>query len=182
MLFFDDFSDTNTGWDQVNESDYSTDYYQGAYRIFVNTASSDSWANPGDQMFDDVILEVDATKIAGPNDNDFGMICRYNDTKNFYNAVISSDGYYGITKVSSGTSQVLGWDQLVYRDLISQGETNNHIRFDCIGSELTLYVNGQQLDQQTDDEFTSGNVGLIAGTYDTPGADILFDNFKVFAP
>ena len=142
----------------------------------------DSWANPDSNVFSDVSIEVDATKNSGPDDNDFGVICRYQAVDQFYYAVISSDGFYGITKVSTDTTNLLGATELQPSDAINQGTASNHIRFDCQGDVLTLYVNGQQVDQQTDSEYTSGNVGLIAGTYDTPGTDILFDNFSVYQP
>jgi len=182
QLFYDDFSDPNSGWDQVDETDYSTNYYQNAYRIRVNTDMTDSWANPGGHNFGDVIIEADATKNGGPDDNDFGLICRYLDIDRYYYAIISSDGYYGISKSTSESTTILGGDSLVYSDAINQGFATNHIRFDCVGDSLTLSINGQVLDQQTDGEYTSGNVGLLAGTYDTPGTDILFDNFGVYAP
>ena len=182
ILFYDDFSDINSGWDRVNESNYSTGYYQGSYRITVNAKSSDSWANPAGQDFTDVSIEADATKNGGPDDNDFGLICRYLDTDRFYYAVVSSDGYYGITKVSSEASSLLGRDSLEYSDAIHQGYAMNQLRFDCIGPELTLYVNRELVDQQTDSDYTHGNVGLIAGSYDTPGTDILFDNYGVYVP
>ena len=143
---------------------------------------SDSWANPDNNVFSNVSVEVDATKMGGPDDNDFGVICRYQGTDQFYYAVISSDGYYGITKVTSATSTLLGRDSLEFSDAINQGIATNHIRFDCSGNLLTLYVNGQQIDQQTDGDYITGNVGLIAGTYDTPGTDVLFDNFFVYQP
>jgi hypothetical protein len=181
-LFHDDFSDPNSGWDRIDETDFFTDYYNNAYRITVNTDMSDSWANPDSNLFGDVIIEVDAVKNGGPDDNDFGVICRYQSSNQFYYAVISSDGYYGITKVTSASSVTLGRDDLGYSDFINQGVATNHVRFDCIGDMLTLYINGNQIDQQSDTEYSSGNVGLLAGTYDTPGTDILFDNFFVFQP
>jgi len=182
LLFSDDFSDPNSGWDRVNETDYLSDYYENAYRILVNKDMMDIWANPDDLSFVDVSIEADSTKNGGPDDNDFGLICRYQDLDHYYYGIITSDGYYGIIKASSDGSNALGRDSLGYSDLIHQGFTNNHIRFDCIGDMLTLYVDGVQLDQQTDSEYTSGNVGLTAGTYNTPATDILFDNFKVYQP
>ena len=182
VLFSDDFSDTGSGWDRVDQADFYTDYYENAYRIIVNSDMSDSWANPDDNVFGDVIVEVDATKNAGPDDNDFGLICRYQGAEQFYYGVISSDGYFGITKVTSSSSDLIGRDSLEFSDAINQGLATNHIRFDCTGNVLTLYVNGQQVDQQTDSDYSTGNVGLIAGTYDTAGTDILFDNFFVYQP
>jgi hypothetical protein len=182
LLFSDDFSDPNSGWDKINETKYYSDYYNNAYRISVNSSMSDNWANPDDKVFGDVSVEVDATKNGGPDDNDFGLICRYLDVNKFYYAVISSDGYYGITKVTSDSSTLIGRDSLEFSEAINQGTATNHIRFDCNGNVLTLYVNGQQIDKQTDSEYTTGNVGVIAGTYDTSGTDILFDNFFVYRP
>ncbi len=182
VIYADDFSDPNSGWDRADEADYFTDYYSGAYRIIVNTDMSDSWANPDDNLFNDTITEVDTVKNGGPDMNDFGLICRYQGVDQFYYAIITSDGYYGISKVTSDSSEILGTGELSSSKLINRGDATNHIRFDCVGDMLTLYVNGRQIDQQTDSTYTSGNVGLIAGTYDTAGTDILFDNFYVLQP
>ncbi|PWB51546.1 MAG: hypothetical protein C3F13_14010 [Anaerolineales bacterium] len=182
LLLFDDFSDPESGWDRVDEADYFTDYYSDTYRIIVYTDLSDSWANPGDNSFGDVHIEVDATKNGGPDDNDYGIICRYQSADDFYYGVISSDGYYGILKVIGGSADQLGYSELQFSETIRQGTQPNHMRFDCAGDVLSLYVNGQLLDQQNDSDLTQGNVGLLAGTYDIPGTDILFDNFTVTRP
>jgi hypothetical protein len=182
ILFSDDFSNTDKKWDQINETTRITDYYNDAYRIMINDTNSDTWANPGNESFTDVQIEVDATKNGGPDDNDFGIICRYTDVDNFYYGVISSDGYYAIMKMSGGTGSPMGQDSMLQTDQIAQGVATNHIRFDCIGPTLTLYINGTQVDQETDSEYTTGNVGLVAGTFTTAGTDILFDNFFVYKP
>ena len=182
VLFSDEFSDTSKKWDQVSDSTGNTDYYNNAYRIVVNEVSYDAWANPGNESFIDTRIEVDATKNGGPVDNDFGIICRYIDSSQFYFGVVSSDGYYGIMKMTSDGSKPIGKDSMLESDKISQGVATNHIRFDCVGSTLTLYVNNSQIDQQTDADYTAGNIGLLAGTFATGGTDILFDNFYVYKP
>ncbi len=182
VLFSDDFSNTDNKWDQVTETTRTTDYYNNAYHIVVDDTNSDAWANPGKESYTDLHIEVDATKNGGPDDNDFGIICRYTDVDQFYYGVISSDGYYGIMKMTSDGGALIGEDNLLQSDKIVQGTATNKIRFDCVGTTLTLYVNGSQLDQQTDSDYTAGNVGLIAGTFDTSGTDILFDNFFIYKP
>ncbi len=182
LLFSDDFTDTSKKWDQVSETTRSTDYYNGAYRMTVNDTNSDTWSNPGKQSFTDTRIEVDATKNGGPDDNDFGVICRYTDVDKFYYGVISSDGYYGIMKMTSNGGTPVGSDKMGESDRVTKGAATNHIRFDCIGSTLTLFVNGNQVDQQTDADYTAGNAGLIAGTFSEAGTDILFDNFMVYKP
>jgi hypothetical protein len=180
ILFSDDFSNASKNWDQVADNSGSTEYYNDAFRIIVNAANYSAWANPGNESFVDTRVEVDALKNAGPDDNEFGIICRYMDTNRFYYAVVSSDGYYGILKMSSSGSAPIGRDSMLESDRITQGAAINRIRFDCVGSTLTLYVNGFQLDRQNDSEYTTGNVGLLAGTFATTGTDILFDNFFVY--
>jgi hypothetical protein len=181
LLFQDDFSDTSSGWDRVTADTGVTDYAEGVYRIYVNESGTDVWANPGLE-FSDVTVQVEAIKIGGPDDNDFGVICRSVDTSNFYFFVISSDGYYGIGKVSNAGQELIGMDAMQPSEAILQGEASNTIRADCVGSSLSLYVNAEKLDEVQDSEFSTGDVGLIAGSFDTPGTDIHFDNFRVIKP
>lgn len=181
ILFQDDFSDISSGWDQYNDVDAVTDYADGVYRIFVNTDNTDVWANPG-LTFTDVTIDVDATKVAGPDDNDFGVICRYQDVENFYFFVISSDGFYGIVKVVEGEQAIIGQENMEFSDVINLGNTSNRIHAECIGENLALHVNDQMLLEVSDTQFTSGDVGLIAGTFDNTGTDIHFDNFVVKQP
>jgi hypothetical protein len=182
VLLSDDFSSNNSNWDKATDANMTTDYYNNAYRILVNVANYDAWSNPDDLSFTDVRIEVDATKNGGPDTNDFGVICRYQGLDGYYYGTISSDGYYGINKKTASGSLQLGQGGEQYSDKIPTGSVTNHIRFDCIGSTFTLYVNGIQIDQQTDSSYTDGNVGLIAGTYSETGTDILFDNFIVYKP
>ena len=181
VLFQDDFSDTSSDWDRVDVEEGITDYGDGVYRIFVNTDNTDQWANP-DQDFTDTTIEVEATKVGGPDDNDFGVICRYDDTENFYFFIISSDGFYAAGKVIDGTQELLSDSDMLENDAINIGNVTNNIQVDCVGSRLTFSVNGTQLVAVEDTAFSSGDVGLIAGTFDTPGADIYFDNFVVREP
>jgi hypothetical protein len=181
VLFQDDFSDSSSGWDSVRTDEGMTDYDGGVYRIVVNQTQTDYWGNPG-RDFVDVRVEADASKGGGPDDNDYGLICRYRDTKNFYAFLISSDGFYAITKVVNGDYELIGLDAMQPSDSIQQGGATNRIRGDCVGTTLTLYVNGDQLYSVEDASYASGDVGLIAGTFDETGADIRFDNFSVREP
>lgn len=182
ILFSDDFSNTSKKWDQVYKTMRTTDYYNNAYRILVNDINSDAWSNPGNESFTDTHIEVDAVKNGGPDDNDFGIICRYTATDKFYFGAISSDGYYAIIKMTAEGGKPIGNENMAESAQVAKGAATNHIRFDCVGSTLTLYVNGTQIDQQTDTSYTTGNVGLLAGTFSEAGTDILFDNFIVYKP
>jgi hypothetical protein len=51
-----------------------------------------------------------------------------------------------------------------------------------VSDGLILWVNGQKLSVVRDGDFLHGDVGVIAGTNENAGVDILFDNFVVYNP
>jgi hypothetical protein len=157
------------------------DYNEAGLRILVSAENQMLWSGPGLE-FEDVQLEVQATRLSGPEDNLFGIVCRAVDRLNFYFLAISSDGYYGIGKVKQGVHELLSGDQLLPHESILRGEASNHLRAGCSGSQLSLSVNGVEIAAAEDAEFGSGEVGLLAGAFSSPGADILFDNFFVTQP
>lgn len=180
VAFEDDFSDVTSGWETWADANGSFVAYQnGGMRFLIKEKRFDYWSRPG-KRFADASVEVDAVKLAGPNDNVYGLICRYQDRSNFYAFVISSDGYAGIIKVEQGTYKILTGAQLSFSAAIRRGEALNHLRMDCVGQTLALAVNGQVLVQAHDSTFASGEVALMAGTNPEPGVDIFFDNFLVY--
>jgi hypothetical protein len=183
VLFQDDFSSTSSGWDQVDQSEKVTDYVNGGYRMWLTTVNYDIWANPNNNTFSGpVSVEVDATLIAGPENNDFGIQCHYQDVSNFYVGLISSDGYAVIGKVQDGTSTYLSSDKMTSVSGINSGNSTNHIKFVCNNGDLTLYANGNQVAYVYDTTFSGGLVGLQVGTFDVGGVDMLFKNFVVTTP
>ena len=181
VLFQDDFSKPSSGWNRVTTTKGQTDYADGVYRIFVNEPNLDIWSMPGRNL-SDVRIEVDALKVGGERDNRFGIICRAISTDSFYTFIVSSDGYYGIGKINGQDYNLIGMDALQPSKAIRLGSALNSLRADCIADRLALYVNGEKLAEVRDDEFASGDVGLIAGAYQSAGTDIRFDNFIVYQP
>ena len=183
VFFQDDFSNETSGWPRVRTDEGITDYENGIYRIFVNLENQDYFGTLNLSLQNDVRVEVDATKVSGSDDNDFGVICRYQDNNNLYQLLISSDGFVGILKLVDGSMQSIAADTLIESSAVNKGNAQNHIRADCVGDTLTLYVNGQQVSTAQDTTFAEGGkVGVFAGTYDTPGTEVHFDNFIVTAP
>ncbi len=181
VLYQEDFSDPNSGWPEAADADKAAAYQDGQYLMQAFTASQDVWAHPG-ESFSDVSIEVDATKFSGPDNNDFGIICRFVDDSNFYFLIVASDGFQVIGKYDNNEIVYLSADEMQVSDAVKQGSATNHLRADCVGSTLTLYVNGQQVSSATDTSFTSGDIGLTVGTFADPNAAVTFDNFVVFEP
>ena len=173
--------ETPGSWGTWSDDGAVITYEGGGLRILVNEAHYDFWSVAG-ETFSDVQVEVDATRVGGPTDNDFGLVCRYQDTENFYIFMISSDGYYGIAKLKDNQHSLIGMDQLQYSSLIATEQPMHRIRADCTGQTLRLFVDGNLLMEAQDGDFSAGDVGVLAGSYATPGVDILFDNFVVKQP
>jgi hypothetical protein len=156
------------------------DYDGGGYRLLVNSLNTNFWSTPH-KNFTDVRLEVDAGKLGGPDENRIGLICRYTGT-DYYFFIVTSDGFYGIGLFSGGQAALLGQSEMQASNNIKTGLAVNHIRADCLGNTLTFYINGLQVASVQDATLASGDVGLLAGTFSQPGADVIFDNFVVLKP
>ena len=179
-LFQDDFTQPVTGWDRFTASEGTIDYDAGGYRLLVNSPETNFWSTPH-KNFADIRLEVDAGKLGGPDENRIGLICRHNG-KDYYFFIITSDGYYGMGLFKDGQATLLGQTELIASASINQGLAVNHLRADCAGSTLTFFINGFQTAQVQDATLATGDVGLRAGTFDSAGVDVLFDNFVVLQP
>jgi hypothetical protein len=184
-LLNDDFEGEKVcGWVLYEGRGVSSRLEEGVLRLSNSLSGEIAWANAGKE-FDDLIIDVDTYQAGGPDDNAYGVICRYQNPQNFYVFLISGDGHYAIGKYQSGSSQVQylsGEGQYVYSDVINQGQSKNQMRVSCVGNELSLTVNGVPLETVTDPTFVIGDIGLGASTFQPGTAVIEFDNLRVIAP
>lgn len=182
VLFEDDFSFVFSGWPRDTDEFSSTDYVDNGYEITVYQKDYVTWATTGDS-FTDVEIQVEATFVSGNYESYYGIICRHEDTDNFYAMIISNDGYYGILKTIQGGPFTLIPDEFMdYSDSINQDLDTNVIQGKCVEDRMFLYVNGDLLLEAKDDNLASGEVGLIVGSYTADETTIFFDNFIVRAP
>jgi pectate lyase len=182
-LYQDDFSNSSSGWLTRNSGGDIMEYAGGGFRMYVSGTYSDLVSNAGASLPANVAIDVDITRTAGSENNDFGVLCRVKDLDNFYFFQISSDGYAVVGKYVNNEMQYLSADAMQKVDGINSGSSTNHMRAICNGSSLSLYANGSLVASATDSTFTSGgDVGLMAGTFDAGGVDILFDNLVGTAP
>lgn len=180
VLYKEDFSSPGSGWDHTKYAEGIMDYDSGGYRMLINAPELNFWSSPH-KDFGDVRVEVDAGKMGGPDENRVGLICR-SDGSNYYFLIISSDGYYGLGIFNNKAALLLDQELMEPSAAIRQGLAINHLRLDCNGDTVAGYANGFELAQVHDGTLKHGDVGLLAGTFKQSGADIVFDNFVVFAP
>ncbi len=178
LPYTDDFSDPASGWKTVQDQALTIAYQAGTLQFSIADLDTLAWSVPKDKRFGDFMLDVDATQMAGPNDNSYGVIFRYVDDRNFYRADISGDGYFALFKYKDGK-----WTKLqdyVESEAVKQGNATNHLQVIAKGNQFTFNVNGTTMKTFSDSDFPNGNVGVTAGTlFDNAGVRIAFDHVAV---
>ncbi|MFH2103605.1 MAG: hypothetical protein ABIJ39_09670 [Chloroflexota bacterium] len=181
IIFADDFSTQTNGWPTEGDGGNQYQYYEGGYRLYVGETGTDWVGGPENEFPADVIIEVEATKLGGDDNNNFGVFCRARDLGNMVVLQISSDGFASIAYYQGGSlNYLVDWTS---ENAINEGSSTNAIRAECIGTTFKIYANNRLVASATDSTFTSGGyIGLLAGTFDVAGTDILFDDFVVYRP
>lgn len=185
VAFRDDLTSAGNSWDTVNSDNLVLDFVTGGYRIYIGQAGSGhtSWIKDG---FTDVNVEVDAKRLAGPEDGWFGVLCRAKDGVGSYGFTVNGLGQYEIQKYdfsqSEGTARTLASGTLNPNPV--SATDFNHLRADCVGNLLSLYLGNRVLARATDSQYTSGGFGMAAltGDSDQPGVDMLFSHLIVRTP
>lgn len=178
LSFSDDFS--SGFWAKEETEGMKLSYTAGGYSIFNNVVG-DIIFSVRNQPLADVRVEVDGSRLRGPLDGYYGVICNFTNGGNYYILAVGSNGWYGIgMKLSSRLTFLKeGMDQSA---TVHTGSGMNQIRGDCYDGMLVLWVNGIRLAAVQDRTFSSGQVGMAVGTRKTPGMEVLFDNFNLYTP
>lgn len=180
ILFHDDFT-AKKSWSVFKDSDYTLAYVKGGYRIFLNSEGGQaSWLD--NISYTDINITAQISYTDGPSDGRFGVSCRVKK-RNFYSFEFSPNGWYAIEKYTSSENGSVS-------STLAEGQMDTsafskdaifHLRGDCVGDTLTLYLNDAALLQVTDTSFASGGIGVIAntGVSGAGGVDVLFRDYTV---
>jgi hypothetical protein len=180
LVFEEDFSE-DSSWAELEGDGWSIGFSSRGYLISVDISHAPIWS-VRNQEFEDVSLEVDAARIAGPQDGYYGLVCRHLDGDNYYALVIGDDGFFGIGIVEQGEKLRFLQEGIAPPEVLMPAGTPNLVRADCIGNSLILYANGVKLAEIADDTFDAGDSGLLAGTRKGAGLQVLFDNLAARIP
>jgi len=178
----DDFSSAESGWQAESDASAEVRYADGAMQIRVMWPDSLSWAAAGRDL-SDIHLTVEASQIAGPDDNEYGVLTRMQDGRHFYMFAVSGDGYYRVVK-RDGDEETLLTDDWTLTDAINRGAATNRLEVTCQGGRLAMIINGAVVAEVVDDTYGHGDIALYAGTFRDPGrgVEIHFDNLEVTRP
>ena len=178
LLFSDDFSTSKSGWTTYSKGSLLAAYKNGSYILTAVPANYWSYNSNPRLNLTDFIVEVEATKVSGPDDNVFGLAFRRRPGYN-YAFLISSDGYYDFREINNNTwvdSQ--NWTE---SESIKTGSQPNLIKLVAQGDKFSFYANGEKLGDHVDDTLVNGSIGLYVGSQSEGNVTIAFDNFKVWS-
>lgn len=178
LLYFDDFSDASSGW-RIDDTYYFRGYEDGAYRIRIDQDENQYviLTAVSGHTFGDVRIEVDVERISGSESAGTYLICRYQDNDNYYYAEIDGEGLLVVAAIFKD-------EQVVLIDDFPTGVIpgRNHFEVDCIGTEMTVFVDGVKVLSAAPLKILEGDAGFGAGGSGHEITDVRFDNFSVYAP
>jgi hypothetical protein len=133
--------------------------------------------------FDDFILQVDVTRVAGELESSSGVLFRMQAAQQFYRFDITGNGFYLIERRNVDGSWTRFLEDWTESAAINTGlNATNRLKVKAEGPNLAFYVNDQMLLQATDASYVTGKIALAAGTFGRPGTHVAFDNVIVTRP
>jgi len=203
VLYASDFEIAPEEWDTY-DGRLSARIEGGILKIDVGDVQSAPFV-PTRWHFKDFDAQVIAAAVGGPSVNGYGIVFRMRDAGDYYRFVISSDGYYQVTRAVDGVEREIStW---IPSDAINVDfGSPNVLGVRGVGDQFTFSINGQQVElclpddpdgqstysggqcfgtmtpTLTDSTHVTGQLGLIAVAENEPDVSVVFDNFLVTKP
>ncbi len=144
-LYATDFegADAAADWETFDDGIISAAVEGGELRVGVKSlVDTGTWSGLN-YTFEDFVLEVDAAKREGSDDNSVLIVFRLTDGDNYNRVDISADGYYALSRVRGGVSEVVSdWHP---SPAIQTGDATNRVRVEAVGDTFRFLVNGEAL-------------------------------------
>lgn len=168
--FTDDFSNTQTGLQNRDETAYAS----GRYVIKPNAANRAAWATYGTNYTN---ATIEATvQITAPAGGAAGLVFWQTGSGDYYAVLITNDGYFQLTRLqNSRWTAVTPWT----KSAAIKANEPNKLTVTFNGPQITMQANGQSLGVTQAPAAGKGRVGFIASTFGQPGMNAAFDDFKV---
>jgi hypothetical protein len=180
FLFSDDFSDESSGW-QTYEYYYGYVIYDEGHLLINSSAENWFISSDLDRRFTDFVLEVETQWVGGSMMGHSSVFCRKNNMGNFYVFVVSTDGSYSIYKSVDEDITIMA-GPILSEYIKCKKNDINLIRIECVGSKMSLSVNGHLLSMVYDSNFTDGSIALGAGVWNDECYEVAFDNVVIDEP
>lgn len=184
VLYQDTLDADNGNWWLESDMDANATFADGQLQLEIASPNLIAWSELLDREFGDFVLEVDASQLGGPDDNSYGVVFRVENPNAYYSFDISGDGYFAVRRrdESDGGSWTRLTEDWLASNAIHQGASTNRITIIARRSQFSFYVNEQLVAEVVDSNYSSGAIGLNAGSFHEPGVRIGFDNLTITQP
>ena len=179
LVLTETFDDPYAPWMKRKGGNWATGiakkmYFMSVYGPKIEITSARTWLK-----LDEVRIEADITHNNG--NGYYGFHCRESAGGNYYTIFITTDGYYGFGENRNDQLTVLESGPLPELDPPIDPKGTNHVRADCRGNALTLYINDVAIDRTTIQGLGVGYVGMMIGTrLEDNRLTVYYDNLMIW--
>lgn len=173
VVFRDDFSDPQTGWEVFEESGVAARYEDGEFAVdiadptyFATVDSGRSFARP--------IVKVTVRNPGRATSAGFGVLCHYRSPESFDVLAVSTNGTAAVLRRSAQGLAVIPGGAWARSRWIPVGAVRYALRAECADGALRLSVNGHRV-VGARAKAEGGRIGLFAGGK----GELRFDNVAV---
>lgn len=171
-------------WFLTNGDENKFDIYQDNGKITFDMEGTNIWAylTYDEYIYQDVEVHT-LVENRGMNTNSISLVCRYDETLGWYEFNIGSDGLYNILRfdgdLNSGDYSLLASGG---SNNIRTGKDVNEYQIQCVGNEMSLWINGVYTNSVTDRSFKEGLIGISASSYDVTPIIVDFEYVDIIYP
>jgi len=172
-------------WGIGHSSDVEGQVQNEVYEMYVKSNHGLYMASAGEN-FADGLYELEATQIAGPLNNGYGLLFRVDGTTDtFYVFEVSGDGYIWIgyceNLCEDDEVALVGGDWFPSPAVETGLHATNQLRVVADGPKMTFFVNGVEVGRTSDNRLTEGDIAIMVEALGEGDIRVAFDNFK-FTP
>lgn len=166
----------------VGSDEYSSAYFENGYYRMTSLADVDGWRLATTESIEDGYIELSFTTETCSADDHYGIMFRVPvlpEANPGYLFGVTCDGRYSLRlwDEATGTMEYLvNWMSRTVIDTGSRAE--NVLGVMLNGDTISLYINGELVDEITDDSLSSGYFGVFAGWEKTEGFTVRVEEAK----
>lgn len=139
----------------------------------------------GAYEYEDVRLDVRADN-RGRNNNSVSLVCRYDPEVGWYEFNITNGGLYDIIYAEITPKGEISYNTITNggSNAIRQGKDVNEYAIVCKGNELSLYINGDEVNTIAERKYDlrKGQVGISVSSFNVLPIQIDMDWVKISEP
>jgi hypothetical protein len=180
--YTDDFS-SHLKWGEFSYPDSATNVYaEGGLKTKDNVIDHTIWWSVSDLAGGDVYVEVTAKVGECTGEDGYGLAVRVGG-ENFdrgYALELNCQGSYRLRKFIGNVNPAVLVDWSPSDRIQSGSNATNRMGLLARGDMLYAVANGELIGETSDNEYTYGFFGLYASAEDTPGVEVVFDDFALW--